>query len=337
MKKFIALLLATLMILSCVGCAQKDITPEQPDTAQSETPVEEVAWTPTKPITLIVSFAAGGGADVACRLLASYVEKELGQTIVIQNVAGDGGSIGLQQMIDAKPDGYTLAYISSSKTNNNLTLDGVTATIEDYTPVVKFASDPHLIISSKSSGITTFNEMIEKVKNNPDSITFGLGGAWGSHEYLRIGLEDQFGIKFKRMVYSSGNLAAGGVASGDCMVSTPFYSEVAAHIDAGNVNVLAVTSRERLEALPDVPTVAELSGTDFSWYMWRGIVGPAGMDEAILKTFSDAFEKACMNEEYQAKALDVGVYTDFQNYEDFAEFFYADHEYYKQLIESQNF
>ena len=67
MKKFIALLLATLMILSCVGCAQKDITPEQPDTTQPETPVEEVAWTPTKPITLIVSFAAGGGADVPDR------------------------------------------------------------------------------------------------------------------------------------------------------------------------------------------------------------------------------------------------------------------------------
>lgn len=294
-------------------------------------------WKPQKPISLIVSFAAGGGADIACRQLAAYVEKYLGGTIVIQNVAGGGGSIGLQQLIQAKPDGYAIAYISSSKTNNNLMLKGVTATIDDYTPIVKFASDPHLIVASKSLGVKTFEELIAKVKAEPGKITFGLGGAWGSHEFLRIVLEKEFGIQFKRMVYSSGNLAVGGVATGDCMVSAPFYTEGITHVESNNVIPLAITSRERFSLLPDVPTVAEISKSDFSWYMWRGIVGPAKMPENVLAALSDAFEKACNDPEYKAAALKLGILADFQNQKDFAKFFKEDHEHYKQMIESQNF
>ena len=347
LKKILAMMLVLSMVIvfptGCGSSSRESVenstpvaTAESGETTPAKTESAEKAWVPTKPITIIVSFAAGGGADVACRFLGSYLEQELGVKVVVQNVAGGGGSIGLQQLIDSAPDGYTIAYISSSKTNNNLTLEGVTATIDDYTPICKFSSDPHLVVTQKS-GATDFNSLLDYVKANPENVTFGIGGAWGSHEYLRIALEKQFDLKFKRMVYSSGNLAAGGVATGDCYMSTPFFSEVSAQIEAGNVNCVAVTSKERLTALPDVPTVGEATGTDFSWYMWRGFVGPAGMDEAAVKTISDAVEKVCSNSYYIEKAQEMGVYTDFQNYKDFKEFFYADHETYKQMIESQDF
>jgi len=351
-KRILSLVLTLAIISMMAACGAQpaepqtpapSTTPETPSTpSEPATPTEpavtepaEKTWTPTKPITIIVSFAAGGGADVICRFLGSYLEQELGVKVVVQNVAGGGGSIGLQQLIDSDPDGYTIAYISASKTNNNLTLDGVTATIDDYTPICKFASDPHLVVTAKN-GAKDFASLIEYVKANPGNVTFGIGGAWGSHEFLRIALEKEFDLEFKRMVYSSGNLAAGGVATGDCYMSTPFYSEVSAQIEAGNVNCLAVTGTERLSALPDVPTVAEATGTDFSWYMWRGFVGPAGMDEAAVKTISDAVEKVCSNSYYVEKAQDMGVYTDFQNYEDFAVFFREDHEVYKEMIQSQD-
>jgi len=350
-KRALALVLALAMMLALAACGSKtnantntnttpDPTPStsttpDPTPTPDPAPAEET-WKPTKPITIIVSFAAGGGADLACRFLGSYLEQELGVKIVVQNIAGGGGSIGLQQLIDSKADGYTIAYISASKTNNNLTLEGVTATIDDYTPICKFSSDPHLVITAKN-GATDFNSLLDYVKSNPGNVTFGIGGAWGSHEYLRIALENQFGVQFKRMVYSSGNLAAGGVATGDCYMSTPFFGEASAQIEAGNVNCVAVTSKTRMSALPDVPTVAEATGTDFSWYMWRGFVGPAGMPEAAVKTISDAVEKVCGNSYYVEKAEEMGVYTDFQNYKDFAEFFRADHETYKTMIQSQNF
>lgn len=327
-KRLLSMVMVLAMAISLfAGCSS----------SSAETSTEDEAWMPSQPITILVLAAAGGGADISCRLLATYAEEYLGQSIVIQNVSGGGGSIALQQLITSEPDGYTLAYMSPPKSNNDLLLEGVDTTIDDYTAIAKFSSDPNIITISKDLGVDNFNDFLGYVESNPGAVTYGLAGSWGNGEFLRIKLEDDFGIEFKRMVFDSGTLAATSVAAGDCAASAPFYVECIAQLDADNLIPVAVTSEERLDLLPDVPTVAELTGTDFSWYVWRGIVGPADMDENIVATLSAAIEYACSNEEYQEKALEYGICTDFQDYNDFAEFFLEDHLVYREMIENNSF
>ncbi|RGY97610.1 tripartite tricarboxylate transporter substrate binding protein [Clostridium sp. AM58-1XD] len=336
MKKHLFTALCTITALSLAACSSKGSVPVPSDQTSVSNPDGSGIWKPEKPITLIVFAGAGGGADVSCRTLASYAEKYLGQNIVIQNITGGGGSVGLNQLVSSAPDGYTIAYISPGKSNNDILLEGVAASVGDYTPIVKYASDPNILIASKSMGITNFDEFISKTQSEPEKVTIGLAGTWGNGEFLRIQLERKFDLKFKRMVYDSGILAANAVASGDCMCSGPFYTEGIAQIESDNVVPLAVTSSSRMELLPEIPTVAELTGSDFSWYVWRGIVGPKGMDEKIVAALSSAFEQACSDPEYQKKALELGINTDFQNYREFKEFFLEDHQIYREMIENES-
>ncbi len=286
---------------------------------------------PQKPVEIIVPFGAGGGADISVRLLAKYAEEHLGQKIVVNNVTGGSGVVGVTQLAHAKPDGYKLGYIGSTNTNDKLLFEGVSYDEASFVPVVEYAADPHIIVVSKKSGITSMDELIAKAKANPGSITFGLGGAWTSHDFLRISLEEKAGVQFKRMVFQGGAAAINAVAAGDCDVAVPFVAEALAQIDAGYVIPIAITSPERLTVNESIPTVKE-EGMDFTHSMWRAIVAPAGTPADAVAKLSEAFEKANADPEYQAAALQAGINVEFRNAVEFAPFYAESHEDYKTMI-----
>lgn len=290
---------------------------------------------PTKTIQLIVPYGAGGGADISIRLLTKYLEAELGQKIVVQNVSGGSGTIGFTQLAQAKADGYTLGYFSSTQSNDNLLFQGVQYDETSFTPISLYASDPHIIVASKKSGITNFDELIKKTKANPESITFGLGGAWTSHDFLRANLEKMADVKFKRMVFQGGAAAVTAVAGGNCDVAVPFVSEALAQIEAGNVVPIAITSRDRFSSTPSIPTVIE-SGFDFTHTMWRAIVGPKGLSDEVVKTIDAAMAKVLANPEYQKESLQAGTFSLYMDNNEFKKFYLDNHNLYKSLIEASS-
>ncbi len=327
MKRILTAILAGAMAMSLAACGgtKNEGTP-------ADAPETDGAF-PSKPIQIIVPFGAGGGADISVRTLANYAEKSLGQKIVIQNVTGGSGTVGLTKLAGSPADGYTLGYFASTNSNDNLLFEGIQYNVDSFTPIVEYSADPHIIVASKKSGITDMDSLVAAAKENPGALSLALGGAWTSHDFLRISLEEKLGIEFKRMVYQGGAEAITAVASGDVDLAVPFVSEAIPQIQAGNVVPVAITSDERFEVVSDIPTIRE-QGIDYSHTMWRGLVAPAGVPQEVIDTLAAAFETAWNDSEYQAEAQAAGTMTEFCKGDEFKTFYLENHESYKSMIES---
>lgn len=326
-KRLLTLVLTGAMALSLAACGGKSTPPA------AEAPADGGADFPSKIIQIIVPFGAGGGADISVRTLAKYAEESLGQKIVIQNVTGGSGTVGLTQLAGAAPDGYTLGYFACTNSNDSLLFDGIQYGVDSFEPVVEYSADPHIIVASKKSGITDMASLVEAAKAAPGELSLALGGAWTSHDFLRISLEQTEGIQFKRMVYQGGAEAITAVASGDVDLAVPFVSEAIPQIQAGNVVPIAITSAERFDVVSDIPTIKE-QGVDYTHTMWRGLVAPAGTPKEIVDKLAAAFETAWNNPDYQAEAKEAGTMTEFRMGDDFKQFYLDNHEAYKAMIEA---
>lgn len=284
-----------------------------------------------KVVTMIVPWAAGGGADTACRLVCNAVEKILGCTIVVNNPTGGGGSIGLAQLVDSDPDGLTYAYFANTDSNGDIMLEGVPYNAESFAPVCKFAADPHIILASLASGIVDLDGLI--AAGSDGRTLWGIGGAWTHHDFLKLEFEAATDTSYKRLVYDGGATLVTDLMNGDCTVGAPFVSEALPAIDAGEVTAIAITSAERNDACPDIPTVAELGYEGFDSTMWRGFVAPVGTPEDAMKEFAEAVGQACEDPELIEAATQAGVTIDFTGYDEFQDFYWENHEAVKTMYE----
>lgn len=341
-RKSLALLMAAVMAFGAAGCssgrtdeASADQAPaaESGSEAAGEAAASGGGFYAGKTVEMIVPWAAGGGADTACRLICSYMEKELGCTIVINNVTGGGGSIGLAQLTDADADGLTYAYFANTDSNGDIMLEGVPYTVDDFAPVCKFAADPHIILASNASGITDLDGLLAA---GDGSTLWGIGGAWTHWDFLKLEFEEATGTSYKRLVYDGGAAVITDIMNGDCTVGTPFVSEALSAIDAGEAVPIAITSAERNDACPDIPTVAELGYDGFESTMWRGFVAPVGTSEEAMREFADAVGVVCENPEFQEAAVQAGVTVDFTDYDAFQDFYKENHESVKAYYEANS-
>ena len=337
MKKVWSLVLVLAMVLSLAGCTVggQPTGGNNGGGGSDGGSGEGGSFYAGKTVTVIVPWAAGGGADTAARLVCDYAEDILGCTIVVNNVSGGGGSIGLQQLTDSNPDGLTFAYVANTDSNGDVMLEGITYTVDSFAPVCVFAEDPHVIVASKKSGITDLETL--KAAGADGSTTWGIGGAWTHWDFLKMEFEEATSTSYKRIVYDGGTTAITDVASGDCDVATPFISEAMSQIDAGNVVPIAVTSAERNESCPDIPTLAEQGLEGFDSTMWRGFVAPAGTPEDAMREFAEAIGEACENPELLERAQTAGTTISFIGYDDFQTYYMENHESVRAYVESADF
>ena len=341
MKKTLALLMALVMIFSMAACSSSESAPAATQAPAAEAPKAEApaievpavvdGFYAGKTIEVIVPWGAGGGADVACRLVCAEVEKVLGCTIVINNITGGGGSIGLAQLTNAAADGMTYAYFANTDSNGDIMLEGVPYSVDSFAPVCKFAADPHIILASNASGIT---DLAGLVAAGNGKTLWGIGGAWTHWDFLKLEFEAATGASFKRLVYDGGAAVITDIMNGDCTVGTPFVSEALAAIEAGEAVAIAITSAERNAACPDIPTVAELGYEGFDSTMWRGFVAPAGAPEEAMREFADAVGAVCENADFIAAAAAAGVTVNYTGYDDFQVFYQENHESVKAYYEA---
>ncbi|KFF47676.1 ABC transporter substrate-binding protein [Gammaproteobacteria bacterium MFB021] len=286
-------------------------------------PLPALADYPEKPITLIVPWAAGGGTDATARTIATALEKELGQTVNVVNRTGGSGVVGHTAIAMARPDGYTLGLVTGEI--NMMHWQGLTQlTYADYTPIAQINYDYAGIQVAADGPFDSAQTLLDKVKDEPkgtyNASGTGQGGVW--HLAFAGLLLDQ-GMEADRVTWIPSQGAAPAMtemAAGSIDIVPSSVPEGRAMIEAGKVKSLAIMAPERLASFPDVPTLKEAIGSDYTIGEWRGIAGPKGMDPAVVKTLEKAVEAAYQSDTYQNFMAKQGFGTEWRGADDFGKF-----------------
>ena len=237
---------------------------------------------PARPVRIIVPFAPGGGNDIVARFIAKRLGDSLGKPFLVENKPGAGGTLGIEAGVKSPPDGHTLVMVSPSYAVNpslyKLNFDPVA----DITPVIQVAQGPQLIVVHPAVPAGSIQELIALARRNPGAVSFASAGP-GS--ITHVGAElfcSTAKVKMLHVPYKGTGPALNDTIAGQTQVLFSATSALMPHVRSGRLRALAVTSKERVAALPDVPTVAESGLPDFEVVLWHGVIGPKGMPAPIV-------------------------------------------------------
>ena len=252
---------------------------------------------PEKPIEVIVGYSAGGGTDVMARTTMPFIEKYLGEgsSIVVKNMPGASGQIGITEVAGSDADGYTLGTFNLPGMMAR-TLDREAGYDRDsFTYLANVVNAPNVIVTSKDSGIETVDDLIAAAKENPFAITVGMSSLGGDDHFLLIKLQKQTETDFTIVPFKGSAPARTAVMGGHVAVGIFNVSEIAKF--QGELNVLGIAQAERSDFAPEVATFRE-QGLDLINGSMRGVVAPAGLPEDVAAKLRDAFEKAAQDPEF---------------------------------------
>ena len=260
-----------------------------------------------RPISLVVSYPAGGGADLMARILAPRLSEALGQSVVVENKPGASGQLAAAAVARATPDGTSLLLDASSFAVNpslypKLPYDSNAA----FTPLAILATFPNVLVCHPGFEAKTVQDVIAKAKAQPDSVAYASSGN-GSAQHLAGALfEQRTGIKLSHIPYRGGGPAMNDVMGGQVPL---FFANVASslgHIQAGKLRPLAVTSTLRARSLPNIPTMGEVGVTDYEVLEWNPLLAPAGIAADTRKQLVAAVRKALADPEVLGRIRALG-------------------------------
>ena len=263
---------------------------------------------PSKPVRIVVPYTAGGGADTTARLIGPKLQEALGQTVVIDNKPGAGGTIGDDAVAKAAPDGHTLLIGAfAHAVNPSLMPKMPFRTPDDFAPVSLLVTVPELLVVTPTFPAKTVAELVAMAKAEPGKLSYASSGN-GSAQHLAAELfKLRTGTDIQHVPYKGGSLAVADVAAGH----VPFYfgnmSAALPQARAGRVRALAVTSPQRSPAAPEVPTIAEAGVTGCEISEWNALLAPAGTPPATIDRLHAEVAKILATEEIKAKFADLGA------------------------------
>ena len=267
-----------------------------------------VAQYPNKHITIIVPFAAGGPTDVVARLLGDHMSRTLGQTIVIENVTGAGGTIGMGRAAAAEPDGYTIAIGNMGTQSAAPALYGANLR---YDPAKGFEQigvtnhTPQAIVSTKKLPPNNLKELLAYLKANSSKLSYGHAGVGSISFVSGLVFNSKFGFSPTLVPYRGTGPALQDLVAGQIDYMVDQSLNVIPQIKAGKIKVYAVAAPKRLESLSDVPTTGE-QGVDFVFSAWNAMVAPKGTPPDIVAKLVDALNKAHDDKKVQARLAELG-------------------------------
>jgi tripartite-type tricarboxylate transporter receptor subunit TctC len=259
---------------------------------------------PDKPITFVMPWPAGGGSDVAMRLVAEAASKKLGQPIVVVNRPGAGGAIGIKEIADAAPDGYTVGMIGSGAVAAQYMNPNANA-LADLQPIAFFGEDPAAITASAAMPYKTLGDFVAAAKAAPESIRNGNDQPGGAAFTFISLYEKQLGIKVRKVNFAGYAPAITALLSGEVQTISIAVPDVAEHHKAGKMRVLGVSGATRHFLLPDVPTFKE-QGFNVLVGSWRTIAGPKGIPADRLAVLEEGFRSAMNDQDFVARAKTRG-------------------------------
>jgi len=263
---------------------------------------------PTRPVTLIVPFAAGGPTDIIARIVGEYYSKTLGQQFVVENVAGAGGTTGITRGAQAKPDGYTImmghmgTHGAAPALYANLKYDPV----KDFDPIGLVAGTPIVIVARKDFPAANLKEFIVKVKDPTAKVKQAHAGV-GSVSFTTCTLlSSQLGAKSIVAAYRGTGPALNDLVGGQVDYMCDQVVNLVEQIKGGSIKAYAIATAERSPALPDVPTTKEAGLPDYQVSAWNALFAPKGMPQDILAKLSDTLVKALDDEATRKRLLELG-------------------------------
>lgn len=263
---------------------------------------------PTQPITIVVPFSAGGPTDTVTRLVAEPMSKALGQQVVVQNVGGAGGTLGAAQVAKAEADGYTLllhhiGMSTAPSLYDNLTFDPTT----DFAPVGLVTNVPMTIIARKDFEPNTLAELVDYVKANADTVTLANAGIGAASHLCGMLFMDAIDTPLTSVPYQGTGPAMTDLMGGQVDFMCDQSTNTTGQITAGSVKAYAVTTPERLAALPDLPTTAEAGLPEVEVGIWHGLYAPAGTPDAVVQKLSAALQAALADPQVAARFAELGT------------------------------
>ena len=260
---------------------------------------------PTKPVRIIAPFAPGGGTDFIARLIAQKLTERLGQQVIVENKPGAGGNLGAEFAVKSAPDGYTLLLVAGSYTVNpslyKLSFDPV----NDITPIIQLSQGPFVVAVHPSVPANNLKELIELARRQPDKLSYASAGS-GSITHLASELFlDMARIKIVHIPYKGTGPALNDTIAGSTQLIFGSVSTTLQFIKSGRLRGLAVTTPQRISALPDLPSVAEAGVPGYEVVLWHGLVAPKGVPRPIV----DRLNREA-NEVLKAKEMEDLLATD---------------------------
>jgi tripartite-type tricarboxylate transporter receptor subunit TctC len=263
---------------------------------------------PSRPITLVVPFAPGGGTDSIARDMARVMSEQLGQTVIVDNRGGAGGAIGADYVAKAKPDGYTVLFATSTFATNaavapKLPYDPV----KDFAPVAMIGRGPLLVVASRQLGVTTLPQLIAKGKARPEGLTFCSAGEGSINHLSGEMFRQKTGLNMTHVPFKGSGPAAIELLAGRIDLFFATVPTILGHVKEGKVPVLAVTSAHRSPLFPDVPTMAEAGVPGFEVSTWWGILAPAHTPQPVIDALNRAMNQAAAAEPVKGRLLHEGA------------------------------
>ena len=265
------------------------------------------AW-PSKSVKMVVPFAAGGATDVVARLLAQKLTEEWGQSVVVENRVGAGGNIGGDAVAKSPPDGYTLLMASGAiviagpHMYKSLPYDPT----RDLVAITNVATGPQVIAVTPSLPVKDLGELIAYAKANPKKLNYGSAGIGAQTHLAAENLAQAAGIELTHVPYKGESAALTDLMGGQIQLVTANLSAALALAREGKIRALAVTSRERNPALPDVPAAAE-TVPGFENSGWFGLLAPAGTPKEVIEKIYRDSAKIVLSEEFRGKLAQLGM------------------------------
>jgi tripartite-type tricarboxylate transporter receptor subunit TctC len=244
---------------------------------------------PSHPITIVVPFSAGGPSDAMARILAERMKVTLGETLLVENVTGAGGSIGVGRAVRSPPDGYTISFghLGTHVANGAIYKLGYDL-VADLEPVVLLPSNPMIVVSKNAVPAKSLKELLAWLKSRPSPATAGTAGAGSGSHIAGLYFENVSGIKLQYVPYRGTAPALNDLVAGQIDIIIDQTSNSINQVRGGNIRAYAITADKRIESAPDVPTVDEAGLPGFHMTLWSGLWVPKGTPKEIVDKLNTA-------------------------------------------------
>ncbi len=263
---------------------------------------------PTRPVTMVIPFAAGGPQDTIGRIFAQRMGEVLGQNVIVENVGGAGGMTGSRRVADAAPDGYTLVLgsVGTHAQNQTLYKKPLYNAATDFAPVAFLAQTPIAIITRKDLPANTFQEFIAYAKANQGKMQYGSAGAGSATHLACVVLDSAMGTHITHVPYRGTGPAMQDLQGGRIDYLCDIIATAKPQIDGGTVKGIAIMTKERSPVLPNLPTTGE-QGLDVQAYTWSALFAPKNTPAAVVKKLNDAAVAAINTKSVQERMAQLGA------------------------------
>lgn len=271
---------------------------------------QTAAW-PSRPVRLIVPYAAAGGTDLLARAVSEALRPAFPQPFVVENRAGAAGVVGSEVVARAEPDGYSLLVVVSTHVMNRYHLPSLPYDpIRDFTPIAMFSRNTMVLVSGTSQPFDSLRGMIDHAKRNPGRV--GTGSTEALSSFIGQELARRAGVEMPDVAYRSGGQLMNDIVAGHLPTGWTSTVSAAPHMQTGKVRILAVSTAERSAAFPDVPSVQEQGVANFDLSGWVAMLAPPRMDPALAARITETMQRIFDDAAFRQRLVGMGVERDFR-------------------------